>query len=518
MAAGTVVSRITGLIRGLLLVAVLGTTILGDTFNVANTMPNIIYNLIIGGALTAVFVPQIVRATKDSDGGDAFISRLVTATTVLLAGLVLITTIGAPLLVRLFATGYVGRPEFNLTVSFMRYCLPQILFMGLYALLSQIANAKNKFGPMMWAPVLNNLITIVIFAWFLHSSHDLTVGTISQSQVAWLGLGTTAGFIAQALILIPVIRQTGIKISARFDWRDPSMRKSAQLATWTLAFAAISQISYLITVNLSTRAAIHALGQGITTGVGFSPYSNALLIWMLPHSVITISIVTALLPALAGFVQSQRPDLVHDQLVKAIRLVGIITVPSSVAFFLFGPIITRALFMGIPDGDAQYIGRVLAALGLGLAPMSVNLIALRGLNAFENVKLQVLSNLIMNIFGSILCVVAALTLEAKWVTVGLAAALSTSYYLGSFITLRTLRRFEVNIRIREIAGLYGKLLGASLLIGFPLHISQRHLPGGNIAHLFEVLIISGLGYLALAKLLRISEVTNLFAVLTTRKK
>ena len=120
MAAGTVVSRITGLIRGLLLVAVLGTTILGDTFNVANTMPNIIYNLIIGGALTAVFVPQIVRATKDSDGGDAFISRLVTATTVLLFGLVLITTIGAPLLVRLFATGYVGRPEFNLTVSFKR--------------------------------------------------------------------------------------------------------------------------------------------------------------------------------------------------------------------------------------------------------------------------------------------------------------------------------------------------------------------------------------------------------------
>ncbi|CAB4620335.1 unannotated protein [freshwater metagenome] len=239
---------------------------------------------------------------------------------------------------------------------------------------------------------------------------------------------------------------------------------------------------------------------------------------MLPHSVITISIVTALLPALAGFVHDKRPDLVHDQLVKTIRLVGIITVPASVAFFLFGPIMTRALFLGIPEGDAQYIGRVLAALGLGLAPMSVNLIALRGLNAFENVKLQVISNLIMNIFGSILCVVAALTLEAKWVTVGLAAALSASYYLGSFITLRALRRFEINIRVREIAGLYGKLLGASLLVGFPLHISQRHLPGGNIAHLIEVLVLSGLGYLALARLMRISEVTKLFAVLTSRMK
>lgn len=518
MAAGTIVSRITGLIRGLLLVAVLGTTILGDTFNVANTMPNILYNLIIGGALTAVFVPQIVRATKDSDGGDAFISRLVTATTVLLTGLVLLTTIGAPILVRIFATEYVGRPEFNLTVAFMRYCLPQILFMGLYALLSQVANAKNRFGPMMWAPVLNNLIAIVIFAWFLKSSHDLTVGTITSSQVAWLGLGTTAGFVAQALILIPVIKRTGIRISPRFDWRDPSMRKSLHLASWTLAFAAISQISYLITVNLSTRAAVHSLAEGITTGVGFSPYSNALLIWMLPHSVITISIVTALLPALAGFVHEKRPDLVHDQLIKAIRLVGIVTVPSSVAFFLFGPIITRALFMGIPDGDAQYIGRVLAALGLGLAPMSINLIALRGLNAFENVKLQVLSNLIMNIFGSLLCIAAAVFLEAKWVTVGLGAALSVSYYLGAFSTLRMLRRYEINIRLGEIFGLYGKLLGASFLVGFPMHILQRHLPGGNISHLLEVLIISGVGYLFLAKLLRISEVTNLFAVLTSRKK
>ena len=129
MAAGTFVSRITGLIRGLLLVAVLGTKLLGDTFNVANTMPNILYNLIIGGALTAVFVPQMVRAIRGEDGGSAFISRLVTATSVVLGLLVLVSIVAAPLLVRIFASSYVGRPEFNLTVLFMRYCLPQIFFM-----------------------------------------------------------------------------------------------------------------------------------------------------------------------------------------------------------------------------------------------------------------------------------------------------------------------------------------------------------------------------------------------------
>ena len=146
MAIGTIFSRITGLIRGLLLVAVLGTTLLGDTFNVANTMPNILYNLIIGGALTAVFVPQIVRSTKDADGGNAFISRLVTATAVFLGLLVLLSVLFTPVLVRIFATSYVGRPEFDVTTLFMRFCLPQIFFMGLFALLGQIANAKGKFG------------------------------------------------------------------------------------------------------------------------------------------------------------------------------------------------------------------------------------------------------------------------------------------------------------------------------------------------------------------------------------
>ena len=300
MAAGTFVSRITGLVRGLLLVAVLGTKLLGDTFNVANTMPNILYNLIIGGALTAVFVPQMVRAIRGEDGGSAFISRLVTATSVVLGLLVLVSIVAAPLLVRIFASSYVGRPEFNLTVLFMRYCLPQIFFMGLFALLGQVANAKGKFGPMMWAPVFNNIVGIAVFGYFMHISKGWKVSTISSGQATWLSLGTTAGFVIQLLVLIPVIRQTKIKIRPRFDWRDPEIKKSLHLASWTLAFAAFSQLSYLVTVNLSTGAAVRALKEGVTTGVGFTPYGNAFLILLLPHSVITISIVTAILPLLSG--------------------------------------------------------------------------------------------------------------------------------------------------------------------------------------------------------------------------
>jgi putative peptidoglycan lipid II flippase len=367
-------------------------------------MPNILYNLIIGGALTAVFVPQIVRATGDPDGGSAFISRLVTATFVFLVGLVVIAIVIAPLLVGAFATSYIGRPEFEVTTLFMRYCLPQILFMGLFALLSQVANAKGKFGPMMWAPVLNNLIAIVVFGWFLKYSTQPTVTTIPSSQVIWISLACTVGYMAQALILIPAISKTDIKIRLRFDWRDSELRKSLHLATWTLLFAAISQVSYLVTVNLSTGAAVKSLKSGVETGVGFTPFSNALLIFMLPHSIITISVVTALLPALSKLAHEKKPLLIHDQLVRAIRLVGIITVPSSIAFLFFGPMMTETLYFGISLADSNYLGYTLSALALGLAPMSINLIAIRALSAFENVRLQVLSNTIMNVIAVIISI------------------------------------------------------------------------------------------------------------------
>ena len=517
MAAGTFVSRITGLIRGLLLVAVLGTTLLGDTYNVANTMPNILYNLIIGGALTAVFVPQMVRAIRQPDGGSAFISRLVTATCVVLGLLVFVSVIAAPLLVRLFAGSYVGRPEFNLTVLFMRYCLPQIFFMGLFALLGQVANAKGKFGPMMWAPVFNNLVVIGVFAYFLHISKGWKVATISHNQATWLGIGTTAGFVIQLACLIPVIKRTNIRIRPRFDWRDPEIRKSLHLASWTLAFAAFSQLSYLVTLNLSTSAAVRALKAGITTGVGYTPYGNAFLIFFLPHSVVTISIVTAILPLLSSHAIDRKFQEIHDELIRAIRLVGIITVPSAIAFLLFGPLITRTLFFGISNSDARYLGLVLSAFALGLMPLSINLIALRGINAFENVKLQVLSNAIANVVASLAAILFALALPAKWVTVGLAAALALSYYVGAWTSIRLLRRYNIVIRTSEITSHYLRLAVIYSAIALPLFLLMGHIPGGNTVRLIVVLSFSGLGYLGLAKTFKIAEVGAAFSLFFRRR-
>jgi putative peptidoglycan lipid II flippase len=518
MAIGTIASRITGLIRGLLAVALLGTALLGDVFNVANTMPNILYNLIVGGALTAVFVPQLVRSMREADGGSAFISKLTTATLTILGAITLLAIIAAPLLVRIFASSYVGRPEFGLTVLMMRFCLPQVFFIAIYALFSQIANAKGNFGPMMWAPVANNLIGIATFAFFLLRAPHWSVHTISHADAIWLTSGTTIGYVVQAAVLIPVIWRAHLKFKLDFHWRDPEIAKSKHLAIWTILFAAISQVSYLITVNLSSSAAIHAEHLGIKTGVGFTPYSNAYFVMLLPHSVITISLVTALLPQLSILVLEGKRGQIHDQLVRAIRLVGIFTIPSSLAFLLFGPVITRSLFFGISQSDASYIGYVLAAFSFGLAPMSLNLIGLRALNAYENVKLQVWSNLFMNMVAVLISFAAYFVLPAKWVTVGLAGALSASYFIGAWITFRLLHRYGIVLKLGEVVGFYLKLALIFTLVGLPLFLALPHLPGGNMVHLILVLAIGGLGYLGLAKAFKVREVSSAFALLVGGKK
>jgi len=517
MAVGTIASRVTGLIRNLLLVALLGTAILGDTYNVANTMPNILYNLLIGGALTAVFVPQIVRSLRDSDQGAAFISRLFTVTVTFLLLLTVIGIVFAPVIVNLYAPEFSNRPEFDITVTFMRYCLPQIFFLGLFALLGQIANAKGKFGPMMWAPVINNLIAILLFSWFLVNREDLSLGNISETDITWLGLGTTAGYLAQALILLPVVIRSGVKLTLRFDWHNSQIIKSFRLASWSFLYAMISQVSYLVTVSIATSAAVKTQVLGDSTGVGFTPYSNAYLILILPHSIVTVSVVTALLPRLSNYVIDKKHDELTNSLVKAIRLIGIFTVPAALIFLAFGQLVANTLYFGISNSDANYLGLTLSAFALGLIPVSINLVLLRGLNAFENLKSQVIGNLIMNLISIALSYLVASWFEPKWVTVGLAGIFTIHYFIGAGISFYLIRRHQVRLPLLSISLYYLRLILIFTLVLAPIWLLRGEIPGGNLVSLLLVTSVSAVFYLFIAKLLKISEVTDLPKVIWSRK-
>ena len=321
MALGTVLSRITGFIRGIMGVAVLGTALLADAYNVANTMPNILFNLLVGGALTAIFVPQLIRSFDDHDGGITFASRLVTTTSVILFGIVALGVLLAPVLVQIYApelstSGF--EQERHIAITFTRYCLPQIFFLGLFTMLGQVANSRGSFAPMMWSPIANNIVVIIVFGYTLVTVRSLTTETITEGQIAWLGWGTTAGIVVQALIMIPVVRRTGIRLKLAFGF--DGLGKSFSLAAWTLVYVTISQLGYLITVNVATSAAVRSAQAGVTTGVGFTPYSNAYLIMLLPYSIVTISIVTAILPNLSRLAIDKKIVEVKAQLINAIKL------------------------------------------------------------------------------------------------------------------------------------------------------------------------------------------------------
>lgn len=516
MAVGTIISRITGFIRNILAVAVLGTALLADTYNVANTMPNILYNLLIGGALTAIFVPQIVRSFADSDGGDAFASKLVTTISAILLVLVIVGVICAPILVRLYAPEYSTtgfENEFRLAVDFTRYCLPQIFFMGLFTMLGQVANARGSFAPLMWAPIVNNLLVIGVFASVLVEAPHLSANTITSAQVQFLGWGTTLGVVVQALILIPVIKRTGIKLRPKFGLRG--LGKSFSLAGWTLVYVLISQLGYLVTVNVSTSAAVRAAKEGIKTGVGFTPFGNAYLIMMLPYSIVTISIVTALLPHLSKLAIEKKHEEVRNQLIRAIKMVGVLTIPAGVAFMFFGPLITRVLYFGISKADSVYIGYVLSTFALGLVAFSINIILVRGFNAFEDTKTQVPSILFINVIAVALSYMSFLFLPSKWVTVGLGLAFSISYIIGLLYTLRLLVRHTGRIHIGDFLGQHSRLFFASIIAMFPLFAISQYFSWANsdssplvrLGELALIMVVGLVGYFFIARRIGVSEIS-----------
>ena len=449
MAVGTIFSRITGLGRNLLLVAALGTAIIGDTFQVANTIPTVVYILVAGGALNAVFVPQIVREMKKPDGGNAFVSQLATATFTILAIATAIGVLAAPLVVRLYAAKFGGsglETEFELTVLFTRYCLPQILFLGLFTLFGQIANARGSFGPMMWAPILNNLVVIGVLIGFIAIAPNAQDGVISTSAKTLLGLGTTFGAFVQAAILIPVIVKSGVRLRPNFHWS--SLGKSAHLAKWTMIFVLINQAGFVVIVNLATAASVRAKESGIDVGVGFTPYQNAHFIFLLPHSIIAVSLVTALLPRISRLAADTQISNVRDEIQQTLLNLYSLIIPAAFAMLFLGQPIAHLIFAGSNSADASQIGMILSGFALGLIPFCSSYVMLRGFYAFEDTKTPAAITLLMNIVTILCATISYLVLPIRFITVGIAVSFGIGYLSSSLLArfLLSKRIGRLNIR------------------------------------------------------------------------
>jgi putative peptidoglycan lipid II flippase len=365
----------------------------------------------------------------------------------------------------------------------------------------------------MWAPIANNIVGIVLFGGFLILSPGVNISNITPLQVQILGWGTTLSVVVQALVLVPVVKRLGITIKPKLGVEG--LGKSFNLAGWTLIYVLISQLGYLVTVNVATSAAVRSAQEGVTTGVGYTPYTYAYFVMLLPYSIVTISIITAILPHISKLALDGKRDEIREQLIRAIRLVGVITIPSAVAFLLFGSLITEVIFIGIPIEDSRYIGHVLSALSFGLVAFSINLILIRGFNAFEDTRTPVISILIINIISVALSYFFLYFLKNQWVTVGLGVAFSFSYLVGLLVTLGLLKKHTGRLAVREFLAQHMRLLTAALLVMLPLFAMVEYIAwvGADLSQaarageLLLVMVIAFFGYIFAAKALKVEEIS-----------
>ncbi|MFE3093710.1 murein biosynthesis integral membrane protein MurJ [Streptomyces sp. NPDC059248] len=438
MAAGSLVSRITGFARSAMVAAALGIGLVADGYAVANAVPTIVYMLLVGGALNAVFVPELVRAAKEhADGGAAYTQRLLTVCAVALLLITGVAVAAAPQIVAAY-TGYSGA-QAEMTVAFARYCLPQIFFLGLFTVLGQVLNARGRFGAMMWTPVLNNLVVVSVFGLYLATSDG---GALTPAETALLGWGTTAGIAVQALALVPSLRRAGFSWRPRFDWRGSGLTRPLRAAGWLVLLVLSNQAAYWVVTRLATTAGRRAADAGIDGGAGFSAYANAYTLWAVPHGIITVSLVTALLPRMSRAAADDDPAAVRRDVSYALRTTGSFIVPAACALLaLAQPIMTVVYGHGRTDpGDVALMAGILMAFAPGLIAFSGQYVLSRAFYALSDTRTPFLLNLVVVTVNAGLAVVAYLLLPARWAVTGMAGAYSVALLAGWVVTAVVLRR------------------------------------------------------------------------------
>ena len=458
MAVASLVSRITGFIRQIALVAVLTVGVVTDSYTVSNTLPVIVYEFLIGGVLSSVMVPLLVRAhTEDADGGEAFTRRLLTMTGVALLLATAAAMLAAPLLTRLYlGSGSGGHANPELATALALLLLPQIFFLGIGALLGGILNSRGAFGAFAWAPVLNNLVVLAVLALYAVLPGRITLDPIrmSEPKLLLLGLGTTFGIVVQAASLLPAIRRLGFSYRPLFGW-DPRLAQAGGLAVWAVIYVLIGQAGYIVTTRVAADAAVGAV----------TIYANTWLLLQVPYGVLGVSLLTALMPRMSrAAAEGRNADVVADLSVGS-RLLAIFLIPVSVLLTVFGPQIGIALF-GLRSAnlqDAAQLGLALAVSAFGLLPYGITMLQARVFYALTDSRTPTLIQLGTVAIKIPLLLLSAALLPPADVVLGLVAANSASFLVGAVLGQLLLRRGLGRIPTRNVLGAIGRSLLASLV-------------------------------------------------------
>ncbi|WP_230976469.1 MULTISPECIES: lipid II flippase MurJ [Georgenia] len=439
MFSGTLVSRLLGLVRNVALVAAIGVTGAANSFAVANKLPNIIYMLVAGGVLNAILVPQIVRAMKGRDNGEEYVNRLLTMAGAALLGLTLLLTAGASVLVAVYASE-LDPVWFDLAVAFALWCVPQLFFYGMYTLLGQVLNARGIFGPYMWAPAVNNVIAIiglvayiVVFGGTPTGAHE-DPGTWTGLRTALIGGTATLGVAVQAAVLVLPLRRAGFHFRPRWGLRGSGLGRASKVATWAFASLLVAQLGFIAVSNLAAAAA----GSGTGFVAGNAAWENANFLYLLPQSLITVSLVTALFTRVSDYAAGGDTAAVRDDLSLGLRTIGVFTVFAGGALAVLALPLVQATMPTTTIPEARGIARIVVALLLGIAALGAFTMIQRVYYAFEDTKS--LFKLQLPLTGIV--IVGALVstlLPPEWWLVGAAVATSLSNVVGSVVAYLALR-------------------------------------------------------------------------------
>jgi putative peptidoglycan lipid II flippase len=523
MATGTLLSRITGLLRVTVLVATLGVgeSRLADVYNVANTTPNIIYELVLGGILSSIFVPVFVEVRNTRGQRQAWHVARATMT-IAIAGLGLlagITMLAAPWIIRLYV--HSGSPAeraeaVELGGQLLAMFMPQIVFYGVGAVMTGLLNAHRRFGVPMFAPILNNLVVIAVGLTFhaLVGQQVPQVGEVTTGQKLLLGLGTTAGVVAMTMVQWPFLRRIGFRFHFVWNWRDRAIRKMATLSAYTVGYVVTNQLGYLL---------VPVLAYGVQGG--YTAYTTAFIFFQLPHGVFAVSVMTALLPPLSEYAVARDWAAFRATMARGIRLTAAVLLPAALGYLaLAGPIVRLLLEHGVvTEASTSLLVPVLMVFVLGLVPFSTFQLVLRAFYALQDTRTTFRVNLVSVGVNVVVDLLLFNLLPQRWKIPGLAFGHVSSYTVGSALLLYLLSRRIGGLEGSRILGAVGRMLAAGLVMVAATLLVARGVAaaidpglGRDLVTVVAGVIVGAGTYLAVARLLRVEELALLLDVVRRR--
>ncbi|MFF5260964.1 murein biosynthesis integral membrane protein MurJ [Actinomadura viridis] len=514
MAVGTVFSRVTGFLRTTVLSAALGVGLLGDAYQTADMIPFTVYALLLGGLLSSVFVPFLVkRRRRDADGGAATEQRLFTAAVAGLLVLTVAAVLAADPLVSLYAGEYAGRQR-EIAVLLTRLLLIQILFIGVSGVAGTLLNVRERFGAPMWAPVVNNLLTVgagLAFLWIAGPGQG--VDSVTDAQLSVLALGSALGTVVQSLILAWSLWSAGFRWRPRLDLRGSGFGEAARAALWMLVYIVVAQAGLLVTANVATRAGARAAEAG-EPGGGLAAYKFAEVVFQLPYAIIAVSVITALLPRMSAHVADGRRDLLRADFSRGLRLAAALLVPLSVAMLVFaipGAIVLFAYGSTAP-ADARRIGLVLMVFAVMVIPFTLFQLQMRVFYALGDTRAPGLLAVPAGLVQAGTAIGLLALLPPGHVVLWLPVAYGLFYLVGTVGATLMLRRrlggMDGRRILRTITLLYVAAVPGGVFAAACVWASG-HLPGDRLPGVLAM-AVGGLGggllYVVAARLLRVAEV------------